>query len=209
MTQPSLTTQLRRIENAVGGQLFTREPTGSLPTPLGRSMLSRARPLVAEMAALVGEARLVAARSEGANLRIGSTGSPAVPGWLRRLRIRFPDTETTIHINVSANALLQMVAEQQLDAAFVHEVEGSPLRVPDGVERRLLIAREPQFVALPDTHAAAARPVVALSDLAADQWMVDPAVDGEGAGLRRIFAAAGLKPKVVYGDYLAAADLDE
>src|SRR5438874_11585612 len=32
MTQPSLTTQLRRIEKALGGQLFFRGATGSRPT---------------------------------------------------------------------------------------------------------------------------------------------------------------------------------
>ncbi|MBA6436736.1 LysR family transcriptional regulator [Streptomyces sp. GMR22] len=207
MTQPSLTTQLRRIENTIGGRLFSREVTGSRPTPLGRSVLCRARPIVAEMNALVDEVRLEAGQPADARLRIGSTGSRAVVGWLRRLRARYPDADTTIHIDVSANALLQMVAANQLDVAFVHEVEGAPLRVPEGVERRVLVEREPQFVALAETHPAAARPVVRLADLAADQWMVDPSVDGEGPGLRRVLAAAGLNPRVVYGDYLTAADL--
>ncbi|EXU62836.1 peptidase [Streptomyces sp. PRh5] len=207
MTQPSLTTQLRRIENTIGGRLFSREVTGSRPTPLGRSVLCRARPIVAEMNALVDEVRLEAGQTADARLRIGSTGSRAVVGWLRRLRARYPDADTTIHIDVSANALLQMVAANQLDVAFVHEVEGAPLRVPEGVERRVLVEREPQFVALAETHPAAARPVVRLADLAADQWMVDPSVDGEGPGLRRVLAAAGLNPRVVYGDYLTAADL--
>ncbi len=207
MTQPSLTTQLRRIENTIGGRLFSREVTGSRPTPLGRSVLCRARPIVAEMNALLNEVRQEAGQTADARLRIGSTGSRAVVGWLRRLRARYPDTDTTIHIDVSANALLQMVAANQLDVAFVHEVEGAPLRVPEGVERRVLVAREPQFVALAETHPAAARSVVRLADLAADQWMVDPSVDGEGPGLRRVLAAAGLNPRVVYGDYLTAADL--
>ncbi len=207
MTQPSLTTQLRRIENTIGGRLFSREVTGSRPTPLGRSVLCRARPIVAEMNALLNEVRQEAGQTADARLRIGSTSSRAVVGWLRRLRARYPDTDTTIHIDVSANALLQMVAANQLDVAFVHEVEGAPLRVPEGVERRVLVAREPQFVALAETHPAAARSVVRLADLAADQWMVDPSVDGEGPGLRRVLAAAGLNPRVVYGDYLTAADL--
>lgn len=37
--------------------------------------------------------------------------------------------------------------------------------------------------------------------------MVDPSVDGDWAGLRRVFAAAGVSPRVVHGDYLAACDL--
>ncbi|NLU66394.1 LysR family transcriptional regulator [Streptomyces sp. HNM0574] len=207
MTQPSLTTQLRRIEQCVGGQLFFRGRSGSTPTPLGRSVLSRARPIIAEMAALVSEAQEAAGRAAGERLRIGSTGSPAVPGWLRRIHDRLPETDTTIHMDVSANALLRMVAANQLDAAFVHEVEGVPLSVPEGLETRVLVEREPQFVALPSGHPAAGEPAPRLTDLADSRWMVDPSVDGDWPGLRRVFAEAGIEPRVVFGDYLAAADL--
>ncbi|MYR64107.1 LysR family transcriptional regulator, partial [Streptomyces sp. SID625] len=57
LAQPSLSTQLRRIEQTLGGQLFVRTRTGCRPTPLGRAVLSRARPLVSELAALVTETR--------------------------------------------------------------------------------------------------------------------------------------------------------
>jgi DNA-binding transcriptional LysR family regulator len=207
MSQPSLTTQLRRIEATVGGQLFARGRTGSVPTPLGRFVLCRARPLVAEMRALVDEARAVEGHASGERLRVGSTGSPAVPGWLRRLRARLPDTDTTIHMDVSAHTLLRMVAANHLDAVFVHEVEGSPLRIPEGLRIDVLLEREPQFVALPASHPAATRPVLSLTDLAQDRWMVDPSADGDWTGLRRVFAEAGINPRVVHGDNLAAADL--
>ncbi|MCF6523417.1 LysR family transcriptional regulator [Streptomyces sp. JJ36] len=207
VSQPSLTTQLGRIERAVGGRLFTRERTGSRPTPLGRSVLSRARPIVAEMTALMTEAREALGAGSGARLRIGSTHNRAVPGWLRRLRARLPETDTTIRIDVSPSSLLGMVADGQLDVAFVHEVTGCPLDVPEGLRQRVLVAREPQFVALPATHPAAAREVVPVAELAGEQWMVDPSVDGEWAGLRRVFAAAGLDPRIVHGDYLTGVDL--
>lgn len=208
MSQPSLTTQLRRIEQEIGGQLFARERTGCRPTPLGRVALSRARPLVSEMRALVSETKAAAARAtEGPQLRIGSTASRAIPGWLRRLRVRLPATETSLQMDVSANALLRMVAGGQLDVAFVHEVEGSPLRMPEGLRRRVLVEREPQFVFLSADHPAAAQPVVHLTDLAADRWMVDPTVDGEWDGLLRVLRAAGLNPRVLHGDYLTASSL--
>jgi DNA-binding transcriptional LysR family regulator len=208
MSQPSLTTQLRRIEHALGGQLFARERTGCRPTPLGRVLLSRARPLVAEMGALVAETMAAAARTtEGPRLRIGSTASRAIPGWLRRLRVRLPDTEISLQMDVSANALLRRVADGQLDVAFVHEVEGSPLRLPQTLRRRVLLDREPQFVSLAADHPAAGHPVVSLRDLADDRWMVDPTVDGEWDGLRRVLTAAGLNPPVLHGDYLTAASL--
>ncbi|MER6301385.1 LysR family transcriptional regulator [Kitasatospora sp. NPDC001539] len=212
MTQPSLTTQLHRIERAIGGTLFTREQTGSRPTALGHSVLSRARPVIGELAALVAAARQEARDAAGPGrrrrLRIGSVGGRTVAAWLRRVHQRLPDTDTTIHVDVSASALLRMVASDQLEVAFVHESEGFPLRVPPGAEHRVLMAREPQFVALSAGHPAAARSVVHLADLAEDTWMVDPTADHEYAALRRVFRAAGLDPRVVQvRDNATAAEL--
>ncbi|MGP3950134.1 LysR substrate-binding domain-containing protein [Streptomyces sp. 7N604] len=208
MTQPSLTTQLRRIEKAIGGALFTRGRTGSRPTPLGRSVLSRARPIVAEMSALMSAAQDAAVDAGGARLRIGSTGSRAVAGWIRRIRARLPATDTTIHIDVSSNALLEMLATNQLDVAFVHEPENFPLRVPAGLEQRVVVDREPQFVAVSAAHPRAGRASVRLSDLAADRWIVDPAADDEFAALRRAFSEAGCDPRfVTVRDITTAADL--
>lgn len=48
---------------------------------------------------------------------------------------------------------------------------------------------------------------MALTDLAGDRWMVDPTVDGEWDGLRRVLGAAGIDPPVLHGDYHTAASL--
>ncbi|MEE1796945.1 LysR family transcriptional regulator [Streptomyces sp. BE308] len=209
VSQPSLTTQLKRIENTLGAELFQRERTGCRPTLLGRAVLSRARPLVDGMSALVSDAlaEAEAARPHGPRLRIGSTASRVLGGWLRRLRVRLPGTDITLRVDVSAHALLRTVEAGRLDVAFVHEVEGSPLSIPDGLSQRVLLDREPQFISLSRDHPAAGRPVVDLGDLAGDRWMVDPSVDGEWDGVRRVLGAAGLDPPVLHGDYLTAASL--
>ncbi|MEU6241806.1 LysR family transcriptional regulator [Streptomyces sp. NPDC047024] len=208
LAQPSLSTQLRRIEQALGGRLFTRDRTGCRPTPLGRLVLGRARPLVRELGALVTEARAAATRAPGGpRPRIGATASRALPGWLRRLRARVPPADPTLHVDASANALLRMVAEGGLDLAFVHEVEGSPLRVPAGLSLRVLVQREPQFVSLAADHPAAARHEVRLADLAKERWMVDSTVDGEWDALCRVLREAGIEPRLLHGDYLTAYTL--
>ncbi|MFD9543449.1 LysR substrate-binding domain-containing protein [Streptomyces sp. NPDC060022] len=209
VSQPSLTTQLQRIEKSLGAELFRRERTGCRPTLLGRAVLSRARPLVDGMTALVGAAlaEAEAARAEGPRLRIGSTASRVIGGWLRRLRVRLPGTDISLRVDVSARTLLRTVAAGRLDVAFVHEVEGFPLDIPDGLDRRVLLDREPQFISLSRDHPAAGSSVVDLGDLAADRWMVDPSVDGEWDGVRRVLGAAGLDPPVLHGDYLTAASL--
>ncbi|MFJ7325118.1 MULTISPECIES: LysR family transcriptional regulator [Streptomyces] len=207
VSQPSLTTQLRRIENSLGAELFRRERTGCRPTPLGRAVLSRARPLVEGMSALVTHALAEADASRGPRLRVGSTASRVVGSWLRRLRGALPGTEISLRVDVSAHALLRSVEAGRLDVAFVHEVEGSPLTLPDGLVQRVLLDREPQFISLSRDHPAARRRVVELGDLAGDRWMVDPTVDGEWDGVRRVLGAAGIDPPVLHGDYLTAASL--
>ncbi|MFI7234649.1 LysR family transcriptional regulator [Streptomyces cyaneofuscatus] len=207
VSQPSLTTQLRRIENSLGAELFRRERTGCRPTPLGRAVLSRARPLVDGMSALVTHALAEADASRGPRLRVGSTASRVVGSWLRRLRGALPGTEISLRVDVSAHALLRSVEAGRLDVAFVHEVEGSPLTLPDGLVQRVLLDREPQFISLSRDHPAARRRVVELGDLAGDRWMVDPTVDGEWDGVRRVLGAAGIDPPVLHGDYLTAASL--
>ncbi|MFJ9056820.1 LysR substrate-binding domain-containing protein [Streptomyces sp. NPDC102409] len=209
VSQPSLTTQLQRIERTMGAELFRRERTGCRPTLLGRAVLSRARPLVDGMSALVGAAlaEAEAARAGGPRLRIGSTASRVIGGWLRGLRVRLPGTDISLRVDVSARSLLGAVAAGRLDVAFVHEVEGCPLAVPDGLIQRVLVEREPQFISLARDHPAAGRAVVDLDDLAGDRWMVDPSVDGEWDGVRRVLGAAGLDPPVLHGDYLTAASL--
>ncbi|MEU3207188.1 LysR family transcriptional regulator [Streptomyces cyaneofuscatus] len=207
VSQPSLTTQLRRIENSLGAELFRRERTGCRPTPLGRAVLSRARPLVDGMSALVTDALAEADASRGPRLRVGSTASRVVGSWLRRLRDALPGTEISLRVDVSAHALLRSVEAGRLDVAFVHEVEGSPLTLPDGLVQRVLLDREPQFISLSRDHPAARRRVVELGDLADDRWMVDPTVDGEWDGVRRVLGAAGIDPPVLHGDYLTAASL--
>jgi molybdate transport repressor ModE-like protein len=208
LAQPSLSAQLRRIEHLLGAPLFVRSRTGCRPTPLGHAVLSRARPLVTEFAAIVAETRAAAARAAGGpRLRIGATASRAIPGWMRRLRTSAPDSEPTLQMDVSANSLLRMVAAGRLDLAFVHEVEGSPLRVPPGLCLRVLLEREPQFVTLAADHPAAAHRVVRLTDLAGERWMVDSTVDGEWDALCRVLRAAGLEPDMLHGDYLTAYSL--
>ncbi|MEU9982154.1 LysR family transcriptional regulator [Streptomyces sp. NPDC050856] len=206
VAQPSLTAQLRRIENALGGELFARQPHGCRPTAFGHHLLARARPLLAEMTALTAEMRAASARTAPtARLRIGSTPSRALACWTRRLRLRYPEFVPAAQTDVSANALLRMVAAGQLDVAFVHEMEGTHLRFPPGLHQRVLVDREPGFVALAEHHPAAERGTVRLEDLAGEQWIMDRTADGEWECVHRALRAAGLPPQLFHGDYSTAA----
>ncbi|MEU4089752.1 LysR family transcriptional regulator [Streptomyces aureus] len=207
VSQPALTTQVLRIEKTFGGKLFVREQNGCRPTPLGQAVLSRACPLVAQMSLLLTEIRAAAVRVPGSALRVGATANRSLPGWLRRLRQRFPGRPVSLHMNASAHALLQDLAQGRLDIAFVHEMEGSALRVPAGLESWTLLEREPQFIAMAVDHAAAALPVVDIAALAEDHWLVDPSVEGELTGLRRALFSAGINPPMLQADRHTASTI--
>ncbi|MFH8991340.1 LysR family transcriptional regulator [Streptomyces sp. NPDC017940] len=200
VAQPTLTAQLRRIEKALGGELFLRLPEGCRPTLLGLQLLARARAVLAEMTTLTTEMRAAASAAQRPHLRIGSTPSPAVPPWLRRLHDRYPGTIPSVQTDVSSSTLLRMVATGQLDVAFVHEIEGTHLRIPPGLRSRVLIEREPVFVLISEHHPAASQHTVRLQDLMDEQWMLDKTADGEWEGLLRALPA-GLTPRLLHGDY--------
>jgi DNA-binding transcriptional LysR family regulator len=55
LRQPTVSTQLRRIEDLLGGPLFVRTPHGVQTTDRGAAVLRRARPMLARLEALGGD----------------------------------------------------------------------------------------------------------------------------------------------------------
>src|SRR5690349_24930856 len=74
LAQPALTTQLQRIERALGGPLFERDRRGARPTALGELVLARARVLIPAVKGLQDEAARFAGTGEATSrYRIGAT----------------------------------------------------------------------------------------------------------------------------------------
>lgn len=176
LPQPSLTAQLRRIEKALGGELFVRSNTGITPTPLGRRLI----PLLEELTVRADEVIAVASSLSAGVLCIGAEwnccGLPpllrdALPYW--EVRADLPDPMAAVHRGA-------------FTAALVHTVPGMPQpRAADPLYTSDVVVREPLCVALP-----AGRGVAALDEL---PWV-------RHASLRpveqRVFAELGFVPKV-------------
>ena len=208
-SQPALTTQLRRIERDVGrAPLLARAdrlcahgagPGRGRPGPAAARRADRPRHRDP------GRGR---PRGRRRRLRIGSTASRAIPGWLRRLRERLPGTETELQVAVSATALLRQVAAGELDVAFVHEVEGCPLRVPPGLTIRVRwwSASRSSCAWPPTTPRPATRSWTWPTSPPTSGWST-PAWTASGRACAASCDAAGLNPRVLHGDYLTAAGL--
>ncbi|MFK0237744.1 LysR family transcriptional regulator [Streptomyces vinaceus] len=201
VSQPTLAAQLRRIEDFLGGKLFTRHIYGCSPTMLGQQLISRARPIVDEMSSLASEMKAAACSAKPGTLVMGGFPCGVIPGWIARLREFHPTLHPVLQTGVSSRALLRDVSEGQLDVALVVELEEEPIRFPPGVARCLLIDREPVLVQFHERHPAAELATIQLTDVAADQWVANRNADGQWESIHQLLRSAGITPRVHHADY--------
>ncbi|MDH6134127.1 DNA-binding transcriptional LysR family regulator [Kitasatospora sp. MAA4] len=198
VAQPALTTQLHRIEAALGGSLFHRHRDGVTPTEVGRYAVTRARELLAGIDDLETTLRTLAKDEQpiGA-LRVGGVAGPFLPILMDVLRELLPGRDTATVMEPMVGTLLDRLSTGALDIVVVHEFPGFEVRAPEHVELHVIITAEPIFVMVADSHPAAGKPQIGLADLADDDWvMMTPDDTGLYARLRIICESAGFTPRI-------------
>jgi LysR family hca operon transcriptional activator len=157
--QPSLSRQLRDLEQEVGTDLFVRGARGVALTPAGRAFLDHARLALGQAAAAVQAAR-DAARPARSSFSIGFLTGQEVD-WLplatRVLRTELPALEMKIVSRYSPD-LADELERRDLDVAFLRHEPRSDLIFKT-------IAREPLTVILPSDHRLASREAIDPRDL--------------------------------------------
>lgn len=119
VSQPALTKQINRLEDAVGGKLLARGKQGSKLTTLGERFLPRAKELVAAFDRLLAEAQQEA-KGHGGRLRIGSGSYTLnlVPQLIVKLRALEPRIEVSLR-DLSTTEQLASLQQEQLDLGFM------------------------------------------------------------------------------------------
>ena len=150
-SQPSLSRQIRDLEDEIGAQLLSRSARGIELTPAGRAFLDHARLVLSQVEAAAEAARRVAHPAKPCFTMGFLTGHELtwMPEALRILRDELPNIDVMISSQYSpqlANALLKGT----IDAAFLRKERG----VPDLAFRPLV--KEPLVVVLPSDHRLAA-----------------------------------------------------
>lgn len=195
VSQPSLTAQLRRIEAALGGQIFRRGRRGVAPTLFGQYVLTRARTALLIVDELVAGAGWPG--GQAGVVRVGGYATPVLSGLVRRLFESW-DVAVTVHTEYSPRLLLELLAARRLDAALLVDYPGHELPPVSSVGMRG-VAVEPVFVAMSDRHPRAVLEEVPLAGLADDDWVLPPP---DGVGWPECFIAscqeAGFTPRVPY-----------
>jgi len=165
-SQPSLSRQIRDLEEKVGTQLLTRRARGIELTPAGQAFLPHARSVLAQVEAAIEAARRVAHPAKphfAMGFQIGHELT-WMPEALRILRHELPNIDVMISSQYSpqlANALLN----GHLDAAFVRREQG----MPELAFRPLV--KEALVVVLPSDHRLAARRAISPGDLVAETFV--------------------------------------
>lgn len=121
VTQPSLTSRLKRIEQRLGARLFERGRRGVEPTSAGLALAEAAQDVV-RVADDAEKVATNASAGKGQILRIGLTQIAAqtvVVNALSEFRVQFPEVRIRLY-EASSPHLERMLEGHLLDFAFLH-----------------------------------------------------------------------------------------
>jgi DNA-binding transcriptional LysR family regulator len=183
IAQPSLSRQVRRLEQQLGARLLDRTPQGTELTEAGEVFLPQAKALLRSAAQAAAATK---AAAQPTRVTIGYTPGIIVTPAVRQLRHAHPEAGVeSLHLewNEPRAALL----EHRVDAA----VTRLPL-VTDGLHVTILYD-EPRLLLVPLDHRLAGKESVTLDDIASEPiprlpdpafnayWRIDPRPDGRPA----------------------------
>jgi len=183
IAQPSLSRQIRRLEQQLGARLLDRTPQGTRLTAAGEVFLPRAKSLLRDAAQAAAATR---AAAQPSRVTIGYTPGIIITPAIRQLRRQHPDADVQslyLEWNEARTALLD------------HRVDAAVTRLPlptDGLHVTILYD-EPRLLLVSVDHRLAGKESVTLDDIAdepiprlPDQawnayWRIDPRPDGKPA----------------------------
>jgi LysR family transcriptional regulator, hca operon transcriptional activator len=177
-SQPSLSRQIRDLEDELGAQLLTRRARGIELTPAGRAFLDHARLVLSQVEAAGEAARRVAHPSRPRFTMGFLTGHELkwMPKALRILHDELPNVDVMISSQYSP-LLADGLSKGKIDAAFLRRERG----VPDLAFR--LLVKEPMMVVLPRDHRLAALKSIGPRDLVSETFVT---VDDTAPVLRMV-----------------------
>ncbi|HSZ60917.1 MAG TPA: LysR family transcriptional regulator [Terriglobales bacterium] len=177
-SQPSLSRQIRDLEDEVGAQLLTRRARGIELTPAGRAFLDHARGVLSQVDAASAAARRVAHPAKPCFTMGFLTGHELtwMPEALRILRDELPNIDVMISSQYSP-LLAEGLSKGKVDVAFLRKERAMP-----NLAFRLLV-KEPLMVILPSDHQLAGLKAISPKDLEGETFVI---VSGTAPVLRAV-----------------------
>jgi LysR family transcriptional regulator, hydrogen peroxide-inducible genes activator len=167
VSQPTLSAQLKKLEQDLGVQLIERAPNNVTLTQPGEQIVARARRILE-----AGEEMVTLARSQrdplAGRLRVAllpTIGPYLLPQVTPAIRKALPRLELRLY-EYQTGALLEKLHAGELDVGIL----ALPVEL-GGLEARELY-REPFVVALPEHHPLAARATLKVADLKSEPLLL-------------------------------------
>jgi len=192
VAQPSLSQQVRKLEDGLGVELFDRVGRGVVLTDAGRALLPRARRILGEVRETRENLRREIEGGAG-RLTIGAIPTIApylLPPVLAELRGAFPGCELIVREDLTAN-LVEAVVDHELDVAITSKPIDHEL-----VEVEV-IGSEALLVVTPAPHPLATVGKITLSDLREQATVSLHEMHCLGEQIGAFCAASGVRPDVV------------
>lgn len=167
VSQPTLSTQIRKLEDELGVTLIERAPRRVMLTPAGLDIAERARRVIAEVAQMKEAARR-SRDPEAGTLRLGLFPTLApylLPHVVPRIRARFPRLELLL-VEEKTEQVLRMLREGRLDAGVL------ALPLHDDQLHVEPLFEEPFLLAVPQGHRLATRSRLELGDLGSESLLL-------------------------------------
>jgi DNA-binding transcriptional LysR family regulator len=168
LAQPSLSRQIRDLEDELGVSLLHRGKGGVTLTAAGKEYLARARKLLADSTAAV-QVTQAAGRSEQRQLLIGTVERLISSGLLQTVLKSFASLRPEVRVELRELFSIdqhRLIAERELDAGFVY-------RPPEdgSIFDELVVLEDYHVAALPADHRLAGKSKLFLRDLAAEPFV--------------------------------------
>ena len=167
MSQPTLSTQVRKLEEELGVQLVERAPRKVMLTPVGEEVAQRARNVLNEIEQLRMVARKNINPAEG-TLRLGIFPTLApylLPHVIPTIRKSFPSLTLQL-AEEKSEEILKMLHHGTLDAALLAlPIEDHGLQITELFE-------EPFVLAVPGQHSLANKSSVTIEDLRGSELLL-------------------------------------
>ncbi|WP_236790535.1 LysR family transcriptional regulator [Amycolatopsis sp. GM8] len=178
--QPSLSRQIRRLEQQLGARLLDRTPQGTRLTEAGEVFLPHAKALLRSAAQSVAQTR---AAAEPSRIVIGCLVNIIVTPAVRDLRRHHPDADVrTMHL----------LWDERREALIDGRVDAVVARLPFSIEglHVTVLYDEPRVLLIPVEHRLAGKESITLDDIADEPmpqsfdqewdafWRIDPRPDG-------------------------------
>lgn len=165
--QPTLSTQLKKLEDILGVKIFERGPRGLTPTPAGTPIIRQAR-IVLDEAQKLRDLAHTAQEPMAGSLRVGAIptlGPYLLPHLLPVIRKRYPRLRLLLSEHLTAR-LIEALHAHMLDCALL----ALPI-ASEGLETMELF-REPFELALPAGHRLAKKKYAQSRDLTGENLLL-------------------------------------